>query len=159
MSSSVRSARFWIAAWWPVALMVAAIALESTEWFGADNTNGPLRVVWQAIFGHVTDPRWEVIHHTIRKTGHFVGYGLLGLSLLRAWRMSVPRATFFTDLALAMAGTALIASSDEFHQSFLPNRTASPWDVLLDCTGAFVLQMLFFAILRMRRSGAVAKAA
>jgi VanZ family protein len=143
-----RGPRFWISAWWPVALGIAVIAIESTAWFGADHTSHPLRVLWQAIFGHVTDHRWEVIHHYMRKSGHFLGYGLIGLAWLRAWRMSLPGATFLIDLALSMAGTVLIATSDEFHQSFLPNRTASPRDVLLDCTGAFVLQMLFYALLR-----------
>ena len=159
MSSSGRGARFWIIAWWPVVLGIAVIALESTEMMGADHTSGPLRVVWQAIFGLVTDGRWEVIHHYIRKSGHFLGYGLIGLAWLRAWRMSFPRATFLTDLTLAMVGTALIASTDEFHQSFLPNRTSSPWDVLLDCTGAFVLQMLFYAIVRTLRPKRLARAA
>ena len=37
---------------------------------------------------------------------------------------------------LALLGTALVASADEWHQTFLPNRTGSPWDVLLDCCGA-----------------------
>ncbi len=62
MSNSVRGARYWIRVWWPVVFMVAVIALESTETFGADNTSGPLRFVYQALFGHVTDARWDVIH-------------------------------------------------------------------------------------------------
>ena len=48
---------------------------------------------------------------------------------------------------LAMAGTFLVASADEFHQSFLPNRTGTPWDVLLDCCGALVAQLIIFLIM------------
>jgi len=47
---------------------------------------------------------------------------------------------FVPDALLALAGTLLIASADEFHQSSLPNRTASAWDVLIDGSGAFTLQ-------------------
>jgi len=57
--------------------------------------------------------------------------------------------------ALALLGTALIASSDEFHQSFLPNRTASPWDVLIDCSGAITMQVLVYFFLRWFRPGMI----
>jgi VanZ family protein len=45
----------------------------------------------------------------------------------------------------------MVASLDEFHQSFLPNRTGIPSDVLLDCCGAVVLLSLYLLI-RMLRS-------
>jgi len=38
----------------------------------------------------------------------------------------------------------MTASADEFHQSFLPNRTGTPWDVLLDCSGALAMQLLVY---------------
>jgi VanZ family protein len=149
----------WIRVWWPVALMISVIVLESTQTFGADNTSGPLRYLFQAIFGHVSDDRWDIIHHYTRKTGHFVGYGLVGLSWLRAWRMTRSEWPFRTDALFAVLATAVIASCDEFHQSFLPNRTSSPWDVLLDCTGAVVSVLLAGAVTRIRRTPRFAKAA
>ena len=142
-------ARFLLSAWLPVLLGACVIACESTAAFGADHTSGPLRHVWESLFGPVGDARWELIHHLIRKTGHFVGYGLIGVAWLRAWWMTRPRAAFLQHAALALVGTALIAASDEFHQSFLPNRTASPWDVLLDCTGATVLMCATWLVLRL----------
>jgi VanZ family protein len=159
MSSSVRRRRSWITNWWPVALMIAVIALESTEWFGSDNTSGPLRRLYQAIFGQVTDSRWEVIHHYARKSGHFIGYGLMGLSWLRAWWRSHQDWSLITDGALALMCTAVIAGADEFHQSFLPNRTSSPWDVLLDCAGAFALLTIAFIFMRPRDPRELARAA
>src|SRR5271167_3147568 len=86
-SNGNRGAKFWISAWLPVAIGIGVIALESTTWFGADHTTGPLRFLYQAIFGPISDARWEPIHHMIRKCGHFVGYGTLGLIWLRAWWM------------------------------------------------------------------------
>jgi VanZ family protein len=41
-----------------------------------------------------------------------------------------------------------VASLDEFHQTFLPNRTGSPWDVLLDCCGAMTLQLVVYLCMR-----------
>ena len=148
--SSSRVGRY-ASAWWPVVVAILVIAVESTEAFGADHTSGPLRAAYQAIFGAVTDARWEVVHHHIRKTGHFVGYGIMGLAWLRAWWMTLPHARFRVDAALALLGTALVASADEYHQSFLPNRTSSPWDVLLDCSGAIVLQLVVYLFMRIVR--------
>lgn len=140
-------------------MAIGVIALESTTWFGADQTSGPLRWVWEHIFGAVDDDRWEFLHHIIRKTGHFFGYGTMGLLWLRAWWMSLTRAGFLTDAALALFGTAVVASLDEFHQSFLPNRTGVPSDVLLDCCGALVLQLIAYLYLRFRTPKRLARAA
>jgi VanZ family protein len=150
--SNERNTRFWIHAWWPVAVGVALIALESSSRFGTDHTSGPLRWLWQTIFGPVSNARWELIHVTLRKSGHFVGYGVIGLAWLRAWAMSLPRMRLLVDVLLAVLGTAVMASCDEFHQSFLPNRGASPWDVLLDCGGAAIACMLAYMIVRVSRA-------
>ena len=139
---------YWIYIWLPVALGFAVIVLESTESFGSDHTSGPLRRIFEFLFGHVTYDHWEIIHHLIRKTGHFVGYGFIGLAWLRAWWFTLPRSRFIHDAFLAVLGTALVASCDEWHQSFLPNRTGTPWDVVLDCTGAIVLQLLVYVFMR-----------
>ncbi|HEY1984660.1 MAG TPA: VanZ family protein [Terracidiphilus sp.] len=151
--------RFWLSAWLPVLAGIAVILVESTEMMGADQTSGPLRRLFEAIFGTVNSGTWEMIHHLIRKSGHFTGYGFIGLSWLRAWWMTLPRSSFLPDAILALLGTALIASADEYHQSFLPNRTASPWDVLLDCCGAISLQLMVYIFMRLRRPKRLARAA
>jgi VanZ family protein len=151
MSSSRRNLIYWVSAWLPVLVGLCLIAMESTEAFGSDHTSGPLRAIFQGIFGTVGDANWQFIHHLIRKSGHFIGYGLLGLAWLRAWWMTSPDPAFFKAAALALLGTAMTASADEYHQSFLPNRTSSVWDVLLDCTGAFVLQLVVYLLMRLFR--------
>ncbi|MGH9607438.1 MAG: VanZ family protein [Terracidiphilus sp.] len=144
--TSPRGPRFWIKAWWPVALSVAVVAASSSTWMGANHTSGPLRWIWQSIFGHVPEARWDFIHYCIRKTGHFVGYGLIGLAWLRAWWMTLPRSSFLKDMLLAVLGAALLASCDEYHQTFLPNRTGSPWDVMLDCCGALAMCLVVYIL-------------
>lgn len=159
MSNSQQDRRFWIRAWWPVAAGIAVIMTSSTPWFSASDTSGPLRWLWQAIFGPVSNAHWGMVHFYIRKTGHFFGYGTLGLLWLRAWWLTFPRSRFVTHAALALVGTALIASCDELHQAFLPSRTGSPWDVLLDCCGAAVLQLLAYGIVRLSRPEWLARTA
>ena len=77
----------------------------------------------------------------------------MGLLWLRAWRMTLPRTNLLVDAVLALLGTAVVAGSDEFHQSFLPNRTGIPSDVLLDCSGAFVLLLLACVAIRFASPG------
>jgi VanZ family protein len=83
----------------------------------------------------------------------------MGLLWLRAWWMTLPRAGFLLDAVLALLGTAMVASLDEFHQSFLPNRTGIPSDVLLDCCGAAVLLLLYFLLRTLRSKRRLERAA
>jgi VanZ family protein len=159
MSSSRRGSGYWLSAWLPVLFGIGVIVLESTIWFGSDHTSHPLRLVFEALFGRMTDAHWNIIHHYIRKSGHFIGYGLIGLAWLRAWWMTLPRSRFLTGATLALLGTALVASCDEWHQTYLPNRTGTPWDVLLDCCGAFTLELLVYLFLRSFRPSRLARAA
>jgi VanZ family protein len=159
MWSKKRGLQYWASAWLPVAAAICVILIESTEMFGSDHTSGPLRWFFEKIFCPVTDDRWEVLHHLIRKSGHFLGYGLMGLAWLRAWWMTLSRSRFIHDALLALLGTALVASCDEWHQTFLPNRTGTPWDVLLDCCGAITLQVLVYVYMRTFKPKRLAKAA
>ncbi|HXR37476.1 MAG TPA: VanZ family protein [Terracidiphilus sp.] len=150
---------YWIYVWLPVVIGIAIIVLESTEAFGSDHTSGPLRHIYEALFGPVSNARWETIHHYIRKSGHFLGYGFIGLAWLRAWWLTLPHFSFLYDAILALLGTALVASWDEWHQSFIPNRSGSPRDVLLDCTGAITLQLMVYLFMRTLKPKRLARAA
>ena len=61
--------------WVPAALSVLMIALESTATMSAKNTSQWLFPYWVRIFGPISTAHWAEVHHLIRKTGHFVGYG------------------------------------------------------------------------------------
>jgi len=96
----------------------------------------------------------------IRKTGHFVGYGLLGVVWLRAW-LRTRRGSYVANelrrwrlhsTALALACTALIASADEIHQTFLPDRTGRFADVVLDTLGATAMILILAIFFRWWRS-------
>jgi VanZ family protein len=159
MSNSERDLGFWLRAWLPVVLGVGVIALESTILFSAQITSGPLRALYQALFGPVGNLEWSHVHFYIRKSGHFLGYGLLALAWLRAWWMTLPRSVFMTDALLALVGTAMTAGADELHQTFLPGRTGTPWDVLIDCLGAITLQLVVYVGMRIFRPKRLARLA
>jgi VanZ family protein len=115
--------------------------------------------LFQAIFGHIGDLHWDALHHFIRKSGHFVGYGLVALSFLRAWLYTLvrekpkPLLTWrLESCILAVLSTAIVASCDEIHQTFLPNRTGRAADVLLDTAGATCMCLLIWLTCWLRRT-------
>jgi VanZ family protein len=97
---------------------------------------------------------FEVVHHYIRKCGHFVGYFTLSFFLFRAWRATLrlpwaPRwAMRWATIAFFMS--ALVASLDEWHQTFIPSRTGAISDVMLDSFAALTAQVLIFFFLTWR---------
>lgn len=144
-----------LSAWVPVLICVLAIATESTPYFGADHTSGPFRRFFEFFHGPFPQAEWDQIHHYVRKCGHFLGYGILSLAWFRAfwmaWRpiVTLNRRRMRAHL-LAMAGTLVVASCDEIHQTFLPNRTGTFLDVIVDCSGAATLQIVLWLIMRWR---------
>ncbi|HWZ13140.1 MAG TPA: VanZ family protein [Acidobacteriaceae bacterium] len=149
---------FWILAWIPAAIGVTVIAIESTSMLGAEHTSGWLRPYWTKFFGAVADEAWTMIHWRIRKGGHFVGYGMVGLLFFRSWyvtlraRIAASRAGYWWRATwLAIAATIIIATYDEMHQYFIPNRTGSPHDVLIDTCGCLVAQLILAAVYFARR--------
>src|ERR1700735_5819098 len=83
--------RHQVSAWAPVALCVLVIAMESTVYFGADHTTGPLQRFFEFLLHrHFTGPEWWRLHLIIRKCGHFTGYGILSISWFRAFWMTWP---------------------------------------------------------------------
>jgi VanZ family protein len=150
---------WWLRVWAPVVIAIGVICAESTGTFSAQNTSGWLRPIFERLFGVMTEDAWGNLHHLIRKSGHFVGYGTVGFTFLRAWLHMLDRrgvrklATWRIQSALlAILSTALVASADEIHQTFLPSRCGSPLDVLLDSTGALTLCLLVWLLFWCRRT-------
>jgi VanZ family protein len=136
-------------AWLPVLACAAVFAVESTSYLGADHTSAPLQRVAEALFGAGVDAHWGPIHHAIRKTGHFMGYGMFSLVCFRGFWIALEGAASrlrrqLRSHGLAILATFLVAGADEFHQSFLPNRSGQFSDVLLDSCGAAALGFVLF---------------
>jgi hypothetical protein len=143
----VRTSGFgWVWVWLPAAIACGVIAFESGGTMSANHTNSWLRPIFERIFGHVSDNVWWWIHHLFRKGGHFSGYGLVGLTFLRAWLLTLGRSAELTTRAwrwrswgLAVASTFVVASCDEWHQTFVPGRTGLFSDVFIDVAGGVVM--------------------
>ncbi len=134
-------------AWIAAILWLIVIAIESSTYLSSHNTSRILYPLLHFLFG-MNHARFEHWHVYIRKGGHVFGYGLLSVLLFRAWRETLPalgNPKWTVRWAnIAVLGTVLVASLDEWHQSYLPSRTGTPWDVLLDTCAGIGAQMLLF---------------
>jgi VanZ family protein len=141
-------------AWVPVILWTAIIIVESG--FGSSaNTGSILQKLAAWLFGHVDPARFDLIHHILRKGGHFFGYGILGYLWFRGFTRSLQNSTRFACATWAIVCTFIIASLDEYHQSFSSARTGQFSDVLLDTCGAIVLIGTAMLMLQRRREARV----
>ena len=103
-----------------------------------------IRPILEFLFPSADELTLQLYHGFIRKLAHFTEYGVLAFLALRSFSGS--NARYLAALALV----AMIASIDEFNQSFEVSRTSSIWDVLLDVAGGlFVIAICY---LRRRRS-------
>jgi len=131
--------------WLPPIVWAAVILIASTDLFSGSNTAGVLQRIAVTIFGHRLAPATaETLNFLIRKSAHLTEYGILSALTFRAlrgeqkswsWRWAIG--------AIVFAG--VIASIDEIHQSFVPSRTGTWHDVLLDTAGATLAQILIRA--------------
>lgn len=138
-------------AWIAAVLWLIVIAIESTTYLSAHNTSRLLYPIFHFLFG-IDRAGFEPWNFFLRKTGHVIGYGLLCIFLFRAWRETLPERGdpkwTLRWASIAVLGTALVASLDEWHQSFLPSRTGRWQDVVLDTCAGIGAQLLLFLLCR-----------
>lgn len=142
-------------AWIAAILWLIVIAIESTASLSSANTSRFLYPFFHFLFG-ISRESFEPWNHILRKAGHVVGYGFLSFLLFRAWRETMPRLTqlgtnlrwTFRWSAIAVVGTAIVASLDEWHQTFIPSRTGRWQDVVLDTGAAVATQLLLLLLCR-----------
>ena len=119
----------------PLILWMAFISFASTGSFSAGNTSriiGPL-VLW--LFPDTSPESMAAIHAVTRKIAHLLEYALLAILAARAFRGS-PREGLRAHWFLAsLALVVVYALLDEYHQSYVPSRTGSFNDSLIDMTG------------------------
>ena len=137
-------------AWWPAAVWIGLISIESTDMFSSHNTGSLLYYLLTRLFGEINFYSFLVFHHYLRKTGHVVGYGMLALLLLRGWRATLGAANevLLRTALLAWIGTAFVAAMDEWHQSFIPSRTGAVRDVILDSVAGLTFLIVAYFWLR-----------
>jgi VanZ family protein len=127
--------------WLPVVVWAAFISWFSTDAFSARSTNSYIDPVLRFLFGDLAPASFRFAHSIVRKSAHLIEYAILGGLTCRALTTPgarVPRSM----IARTLVYCAVYALLDEAHQAFVPSRTASGIDVMIDITGATTGTML-----------------
>lgn len=134
--------------WLPAILWTVVVFIASSDTFSAEHTGSILEMVLTRIYGAISPERFAFIHFLVRKSAHVTEYGILALLYFRGWRGDHSVDWRFLWARRAWAICIAVAATDEFHQSFVPSRGSSPWDVALDAAGAAVFLAIFWLIWR-----------
>ncbi len=152
--------------WIPVLVWLGVIRAESTDMASASNTTGVLYEVIAVVVPKVEPTFVEQLDAVLRKTGHFLGYGILSALVFFALRntnrdrmkriLDRPWGTYLRDVwrlewvVIGMLATIVTAACDEIHQTFIPSRTGRWQDVVIDTCGAAVIQLVIYWIMKKR---------
>ena len=137
--------------WIALILWLIVIAIESTSYLSSDNTSHILYPFVHFLFG-IDQATFKPYNAFLRKTGHVFGYSLLSILTFRAWRETLPSLSgarwTLRWASIAVLGTCLVASLDEWHQSYIPTRTGTMHDVILDTCAGVAAQLAIFLLYR-----------
>jgi VanZ family protein len=142
--------RSWLKYWLPVLVWMIFIFIGSTDLLSAEHTSRFIGPFLRWLTPDVSDATVASVQLVIRKCAHVTEYAILAALLFRAFRQSQPRVGCVLAISFALA--AVYAALDEFHQSYVASRTGSPWDVLIDCAGALAGLLIYWRLIRGRKS-------
>jgi VanZ family protein len=126
--------------WLPPLVWTAVILAASSDLFSSPHTGGWIERITSWFGPSLAPATLDLVNRVLRKIGHVTAYGILSALSFRALRGERPQWSLRWAIgAIAMA--VLVASVDEFHQSFVASRTGTWHDVVLDAAGATLMQI------------------
>ena len=140
----------WLRAWWPAITWACVIFIMSTDSFSAQHTSRVIEPILRWLIPSLTHAQFMHLHHYIRKCAHLTEYFIFSLSLYRGVR-GAGRGWRWTWGLAAFSIAAGYAALDEIHQIFVASRQASPYDAMIDATGALIAVIAIWLWFRLRR--------
>ena len=137
-ASNVRSfLRYWL----PVLAWMLLIFVASTDLMSAQHTSRFIGPFLRWLIPDISPETIRSVQFAIRKAAHVTEYAILAALFLRAFTAAAGRLRR-RDAFLAVVFASAYAALDEYHQSFVASRTGSPFDVLIDASGALLGVMI-----------------
>jgi VanZ family protein len=153
-SSAVLQLRAFCKYWLPVLAWMTLIFSASSDKHSYEHSSLFVEPLLHWLFPHMPEAQIHAIHHLLRKCAHLAEYSVLALLLWRALcqaAKNVLRPWNWREARLTLLIVALYAASDEFHQVFVPTRTAQVSDVLVDTSGGAAGLLALWLIGRWRK--------
>lgn len=138
--------RFWTFA--PVFVWIGVIFFFSSPQGAMTETSRIIGPLINFFFPEMAEVNRQIVHAYVRKTAHFTEYAILAFLAVRMCSATIFLAPWRYLLPIILV--ALIATLDEFNQSFIASRTSSVWDVLLDISGGAAMTAFLWLIGRPR---------
>ncbi|MCA1614658.1 MAG: VanZ family protein [Acidobacteria bacterium] len=156
LEATARRGRLW--RYGPVVAWACFVLFASSSNFSASNTSRIIRPLLLWLFPGISEASLAPAHFFVRKAAHFTEYAVLALLAARAFRTSSRAALARRWWPASFILIAAVALVDEYHQSFVPVRTGTAYDSLLDMAGG-ATALAGAALWHARREGKSADAA
>jgi VanZ family protein len=133
----------------PPLIWGALIFIGSSDLLSSSHTSSFIMRPLHLLFPNASEATLAAIHFALRKLGHFTEYAVLAWLTARAFSTSSQEWLRRRWFWMALAFVLCYALFDEFRQSFVPSRTPSIYDSLIDISGG--LTALLVIALRHKR--------
>ncbi|MEH7418690.1 VanZ family protein [Neobacillus drentensis] len=135
--------------WWILAAilwMAVIFAFTQVPYSTGSSTSSAIEKLFVALHINLDPSAIDFVNFIARKATHITVFGILAFLFFKS--LEIYRFAYVLSWIL----TVIYAMSDEYHQSFMPGRTASIKDVFLfDSVGAFLVLLLTFFMVRKSR--------
>ena len=131
--------------WLPPLVWMAVIFAASTDLMSAEHTSRYIGPILRWFAPDISGASVAAVQLVVRKAAHLTEYAVLSVLLLRAVAAQTAGELKVRALQVLLI-CAFYAAFDEFHQSFVASRTASPVDVMIDTCGAGVGLLLYVVL-------------
>ncbi len=135
----------------PLVLWIGVIFFLSSAFASLSGTSRFIRPILVFLFPEATAETFLLYHGFIRKFAHFAEYAILAFFAARAFYNSSVAALRKFRFSASIILVLFVAAFDEINQAFIPARTGSAGDVLIDAAGG--LAMTAFLVFFRRPSG------
>ncbi len=125
---------------------MAVIFAGSTDLMSAEHTSRIIVSLLRWFFPTISPLTLVRAEFFLRKAAHVSEYAVLAVLLYRAFVHTVFQSRRALSAGVVLLSCAAYAASDEFHQSFVPSRTATLRDVMIDVGGATFAVLLYWLI-------------
>jgi VanZ family protein len=134
----------------PLIVWAILIFIGSSDLLSAAHTGAFLARPLHWLLPHASEATIATIHFLLRKAGHFTEYAILAWLAARAFRTSSRELLRSRWFWISLLLVIIYSLSDEFHQSFVPTRTASIYDSMIDTFGGLTMLVVIACRHRVR---------